>query len=292
MSSKQKKYVNIITFFVLGLFAVSYFSSHHNIFSEFTKIPILLVLAILLLNIVQLLIISRVFISVINLNKIKLSFKTSLILNSNSLVLNFFIPGQAGPVYRGYYLKEKHNLKPSDYTISTIVYYAVYAVVAVCLLTFGIFPYLLAGILSLAIIAASYLITLKYLHNLTGKRLSVTPKVLSGLILNTIWQLILAVAIYYLELHFVKHGVKFKEVLSYTAIASLSLFVSLTPAGIGIREAFLIFSEKITNLNTNQVVLASLVDRSIYIIYLGIIGIFYIYQKFGNKMLFAKENTK
>lgn len=292
MNTKQKKYLNIATLLILAIFAVFYFTNHTNLFSEFSKIPIYIFIVILLLNLLQLIAISRVFISVLHLNKIKLTFKTSLILNSNSLVLNFFMPGQAGPVYRGYYLKEKHNLKVLDYTISTIVYYAVYGVVAVCLLMFGIFPVFPAVLATGIILISGYLLTLRYLYNVTGKRLFVSGKILINLISNTVFQLFLAVIIYFIEIHFIKHNVKIREVLSYTAVAALSLFVSLTPAGIGIREAFLIFSEKLTNLNTNQVVLASLVDRSIYIIYLCFIGLYYIYQKINNKMIISPDIAK
>ena len=235
MNAKQKKYLNIATLLILAIFAVFYLKNHTNLFSEFSKIPIYIFIVILLLNFLQLIAISRVFISVLHLNKIKLTFKTSLILNSNSLVLNFFMPGQAGPVYRGYYLKEKHNLKVLDYTISTIVYYAVYGAVAVCLLMFGIFPVLPAVLSTVLILISGYLLTLRYLHNITGKRLFVSGKILINLISNTVLQLFLAAIIYFIEIHFIKHGVKIREVLSYTAVAALSLFVSLTPAGIGIR---------------------------------------------------------
>ena len=62
--------------------------------------------------------------------------------------------------------------------------------------------------------------------------------------------------------------------MTYTGLASLTIFVSLTPGAIGIREAFLIITKKLIHISSSSIILANLIDRSIYIIFLGILGLF------------------
>lgn len=289
MTNKQKKFINLGTLAIVLAFAIFYFIKHPHIFSELYNLPIYLFIFVLILNFLSLLAITRIFITSLKLNKINLSSKISLMLNSNSLFLNFFIPGQAGPIYRGYYLKEKHNLKVMDYTLSTLVYYAVFAVISVDLLVVGFFKLKLGIPLSIVIALIFYILTIRYLNIFTKDRLFISHQILINLILMTTLQLVLNGLIYFFELHYISHGVSVYQILSYTGIASLALFVSLTPAGIGIREAFLIFSQQITGINTNQVVLASVVDRSVYIVFLGFIGLALLYQKYkGSEKILIK----
>jgi uncharacterized membrane protein YbhN (UPF0104 family) len=76
-----------------------------------------------------------------------------------------------------------------------------------------------------------------------------------------------------IEIHSVKHGVRFSQVVTYAGTANLALFVSLTPGAIGIRESFLILSEKLNHLSSSTIVLANVVDRSVYIAFLLILGV-------------------
>ena len=226
--------------------------------------------------------ITRLFVTSLKLNKVKLSTKVSLMLNSNSLFLNFFIPGQAGPIYRGYYLKEKHNLKVSDYTLSTLAYYAVFAVIAVNFILIGFFKFKIGVPLAILTTLVFYFLTIKYLKSFTKGRLYINHRILIDLLWVTFLQIIVSGLIYFIELHYITNSIGIYQILSYTGIACMSLFVSLTPAGIGIREAFLIFSQQITGINTNQVVLASVVDRSVYLVFLGFIGLLYLYWKYDS----------
>jgi len=282
MSIKQKQIINIGTLGLVTIFAVYYFIKHPHIFSELNKLPVYLFVFVLLLNFVLLLIISRLFITSLMLNKVKMPFKSSLILNSNSIFLNFFIPGQAGPIYRGYYLKEKHNLKVVDYTLSTLAYYAVFALISVNFILLGYFKLKIGIPLVILSSAIFYLITIRYLKIFTKNRLFVNHRILIDLLAVTFLQILISSVVYFLELHFISHNIGIYQTLTYTGIACLSLFVSLTPAGIGIREAFLIFSQQITGVNTNQVVLASVVDRSVFVVFLSLIGIYILYQKYTN----------
>jgi uncharacterized membrane protein YbhN (UPF0104 family) len=89
----------------------------------------------------------------------------------------------------------------------------------------------------------------------------------------TLGQLVIQAIIYFIELHSVKSGVHISQVITYTGTANLALFAALTPGAIGIREGFLILTERLNHVTSSTIVLANVVDRSVYIIFLLILGI-------------------
>jgi uncharacterized membrane protein YbhN (UPF0104 family) len=84
-------------------------------------------------------------------------------------------------------------------------------------------------------------------------------------------QLATQVAIYAVELHNVGAHASFGQVLSYTGVANFALFAALTPGAIGIREAFLLFSEKLHHISSEAIVAANVVDRGVYLVFLGVL---------------------
>ena len=61
--------------------------------------------------------------------------------------------------------------------------------------------------------------------------------------------------------------------MSYTGAANFALFVSLTPGAIGIRESFLFFSQRLNHITNAAIVGANVLDRTVYVIFLGLIFI-------------------
>jgi uncharacterized membrane protein YbhN (UPF0104 family) len=88
--------------------------------------------------------------------------------------------------------------------------------------------------------------------------------------LLTAVQIIFLVLTYSVELHAVSPHAHYSlwQAISYTGSANLSLFVSLTPGAIGIREAFLIFAQSLHNISLSSIIAAGVVDRAVYIIFL------------------------
>jgi uncharacterized membrane protein YbhN (UPF0104 family) len=74
--------------------------------------------------------------------------------------------------------------------------------------------------------------------------------------------------IYAIELNQVHPGYSLFQQLAYTATANLALFVSLTPGAIGFRESFLYFTEHLHGIDTNSILLASVIDRAINVLFL------------------------
>jgi uncharacterized membrane protein YbhN (UPF0104 family) len=59
--------------------------------------------------------------------------------------------------------------------------------------------------------------------------------------------------------------------MSYAGAANFSLYVSITPDGVGIREAFLVFSQHIHHVSTKDIVSANVIDRAVYVVFLGLL---------------------
>jgi uncharacterized membrane protein YbhN (UPF0104 family) len=77
--------------------------------------------------------------------------------------------------------------------------------------------------------------------------------------------------------------------ITYTGAANFSLFVALTPGAIGIRESFLLFTKRLNHLSNANILTASIIDRSIFLIFLGVLFIVGIILHSKNKLL-VKEN--
>jgi uncharacterized membrane protein YbhN (UPF0104 family) len=194
-----------------------------------------------------------------------LSPKSGLLLTMYSSVINFFGPLQSGPGIRAVYLKTKIGLRIRDYTYAMLFYYFSFAALNASLLFVNTIPWLSAiGIaLMIALIIAG------------TKKLGFGPlkKYVFIIFLLTLLQVLCMVVIYTIELNAVDPSAHYTllQTISYTSSANLSLFVSLTPGGIGIREAFLIFSQSLHHIPLSTIVAAGILDRAFYIIFLVIL---------------------
>lgn len=102
-------------------------------------------------------------------------------------------------------------------------------------------------------------------------------------------QCIITTVIYTLEIWSFNSNVSLLQTLGYTAIANLALFVALTPGAIGIRESFLFFSQTLHGIDAQTIITASIIDRSVYFLFLAFIFVLCIAlnakQKLGVKKL-------
>lgn len=268
-------------------FAVYFLSTHKNLISELSKIPLSLIFIIFLLYFVMLLVLIGVFKYTALIAGAKVKPKDNLELNMISLFMNFFIPGQSGPIYRGYYLLKNYKVKIKTYITSTIIYFSIYALVACLLILLGV-SNLYLDFLFVLILIIALILSKKYLFKkINFKSLKLSFINLISLCLVTLLQFMIQGLIYYLEIRSVDPHIAVRDVLVYTGTAGLALFVALTPGAIGIREAFLIFSEKLNHLSSLTIIASSLIDRSVYILFLLTIGlliaIFHINKKYSVK---------
>lgn len=208
--------------------------------------------------------------------KMTLPFAENLLLNAYSTLVNFFVPGQGGLALRGVYLKKKHNLRLRNYVLSVMVYYACYALVSAFLLLVTSRPWW-QTIVGVIIVGLGSLLGLRwYARRSTDKldKLEISSLTISYMLGATIIQAIIQITIYMVELHTVNPHIKLSQAITYTGAANFALFVALTPGAIGIRESFLLFSERLHHVSTANVVAASLIDRAVFLVFLGLLFIF------------------
>lgn len=198
----------------------------------------------------------------------------NLLLNAYSSLANFFGPGQSGPAFRGIYLKKRHSFPLKNYIFTTLLYYGFYAVISAFLLCVGSRPWWQTVLLMVAATICSVAIVRWYAKRSALKdQPGINPRNLAWMFGAVALQMAAQVGIFYVELHKVSPGVSFSQVLTYTGAANFALFVSVTPGAIGIREAFLVFSQQLHHISNSAIVAANIIDRAAYLIVLGIMFI-------------------
>lgn len=206
----------------------------------------------------------------------------NVLLNAYSTLVNFFGPGQSGPAVRGLYLKKRHGLPLKKYIFATLLYYGFYAVISAFFLFVGSQAWWKTVLLMTLAGGGSFIIIRLY-----AKRSKINGQ--SGLNLaNLAWlfvatavQLTMQAIIFYIELRDIDSTISTAQALTYTGAANFALFVSLTPGAIGFREAFLIFSQSIHHISNTVIVAANVIDRAVYLVFLGVlfVGVISLHAK-------------
>ena len=219
-----------------------------------------------------------------------LSKQENLLFNAYSSLINFFGPGQSGPAFRAIYLKKRHNLSLKRYALTGLIYYGFFAVVSVGMAFAGSRPWWQTTLVMFVTMAVSIWFIRRY-RNKLGNATKVNMR-LAGLIgLMTAAQIIMQVFIFAIELRSISGGISWGQVISYTGVANLALFASITPGGIGIREAFLLFSEQLHHIGSATVVAASVVDRGVYLLFLGVLFVLVITMHAKDKLQVTKGDA-
>jgi len=185
-----------------------------------------------------------------------------------------------------------------DYIFASLMYYACYAVISVFMLLVISRPWW-QTVLGLVLVAGiSYFVMRTYAKRNQDQPGSVDVgfRVVSWLFFVTVIQAIDQVAIYAVELHTVNPHITLGQAITYTGAANFALFVALTPGAIGIRESFLLFSERLHHVSTSNIVAANLIDRAVFLIFLAMLFLltisFHARSKLGVKKLYESQDAK
>ncbi|MEO7904786.1 MAG: lysylphosphatidylglycerol synthase domain-containing protein, partial [Candidatus Saccharimonadales bacterium] len=197
----------------------------------------------------------------------------NIILTGYSSIVNFFGPLQSGPGFRAIYLKKKYGVKLRAFFVTTLIFYGFFGIINAAIIaissanTFGSTPFYITAIVSL--------ITLGVAAIYAATRIKRIQAILVSVKLNdkNFWLIglgaamvsLITAAIYFIEIQHINADISVTQVIVYTAAANLSLFVSLTPGAIGIRESFLVLSQQLHGIDTSTIVGASVIDRAFYV---------------------------
>lgn len=211
---------------------------------------------------------------------------------------NFFAASGAGLGFRAVYLKKKHKLAYGDY-LSTLYgnYLLLFMICAIAgLLALGTADkprgVQFGGVLVffVGLLAASLLMTFVCLPRrwLRAKRLQRIAKlldamtagwqriirqpallaVLSGLI---ILQLALTMGIAWLETAALGIYLSLPGLVLFAVLGSLSIFINITPANLGVKEAIFLATGSIIGLTPQQILAIALLDRAMLFLTLGVL---------------------
>lgn len=189
-----------------------------------------------------------------------LPIKNTLYLSVYSSVINFFGPLQSGPAVRAAYLKTKIGLRIRDYTYTMLFYYFAFAAINASLLFLTTVPLLTV----MGIIIGVLLI----IFGTRRFKFADRSRYVLAIYIVAVIQVILTAIIYLVELNATGTHAGIGQSFVYAGSANLSLFVSLTPGAIGIREAFLLFTQSLHGISPAAIVSSGILDRAFYVVFL------------------------
>ncbi len=253
----------LVTFGLFGRFL----ATHPEYVDNLLATPLWVVASIVAVNLIGVGVLAVLYMYTLNLTGHTMERKENFLLTIYSTIANFFGPLQSGPGVRAAYLKTRHKVSLKSYTLATLIYYGFFAIISAAMLGVGTLPWWQTLLGMLAVGAGSYAL-ITFLHKKyakAAKSLTLSRHLLVGLFLLTLAQLLLIALRYFIELRSIDPSVSVGQALSYTGAANFSLFVSITPDGIGIKEAFLLAAQGIHGIESSTIVAASILDRATYI---------------------------
>ncbi|HVX48161.1 MAG TPA: lysylphosphatidylglycerol synthase transmembrane domain-containing protein [Candidatus Saccharimonadales bacterium] len=220
-----------------------------------------------------------------------ISMKESFYVSLISAVGNFFAPAGAGLGFRAVYLKKQHDLSYGKYvSILSGNYILVFLVNSLAAL---LALYMLRGrdnaryatlvIIFGAIFIVSLVMTFiktphikveriksRRMRSIVGSFSTVMQgwnhiishrKLLARLIILTFVGLLINIVNNFLIIHTLNLHITFAPLLLLSVLGSLSLFINITPANLGVKEAIYLFSSSVIGFSTPQILSIALVDR-------------------------------
>ncbi len=269
---KLRVFLSVIILLLTLVVFARYIQVHPEIITGLrnTRLIYVLLVMILYLGIIGSL-------SIVNTISVRLCGKTiskreSFNLTSTSSIANFFGPLQSGVGIRALYFKAKLAIPIKQYGLVSLYYYGLYAFFSGVFLLFGSAQFRVPLLLALVVGAC---LTAFYIHtkraSTEGQKSHISVELLLKLTATVLLQLSLITSIYYVELLALGKHVSFGQIVSYSGAANFSLFVAITPGAIGIREAFLVFSQNLHHISRDTVISANILDRGIYVVFLIIL---------------------
>lgn len=280
----RKQIVAVLIIFAIFFFLIYYLITHPAVIVSLLHTNPLVLVLLFFLYIAVIATQFGIIHATVRLCHKELPAKNGALLTVYSVLANFFGPLQSGPGVRAVYLKKKVGLRVRDYTVATFLYYFIYAAINCSALFSGSLP-----IIAVVGIATSTLVLF-----FVTRKMHLEPVAIFIVIifLITFVQILLMMTIYFVEMNAVdpSAGYSFSQAILYGASANLSMFVSITPAGVGIREGFILFAQSLHHIPLTTIISAGVLDRAFYITFLGLLfvlsGIFHL-----KDMLLQKKSS-
>ncbi|MBL8121878.1 flippase-like domain-containing protein [Candidatus Saccharibacteria bacterium] len=268
-----KPLLSVFIITVTGWLFVRYLHAHPDYVMRLRQTHIGWIIAILLADFAAITTLALLYQVLVRMTGKRLPPTENWLLTIYSSIANFFGPFQSGPGVRAAYLKSKYHVSLRAYFFVTLFSYAVYTVLSAFCLLVGTRPWWQTTLACLLAAGVSALVIRRVGHKRSGKlsEVHITRRLVVALTALTALQITFICLRYYLALRAGGAQLSLGQAVSYTGAANFALFVSITPDGIGIREAFLLFAQHIHLVSTDAIVTANIIDRATFVVFLGLL---------------------
>ncbi|HET7320229.1 MAG TPA: lysylphosphatidylglycerol synthase domain-containing protein [Candidatus Saccharimonadales bacterium] len=269
-----KQFAAIAILLATVILFTRFFMQHPAYWQQLRQVSPWTILWVILLNVLMLAALVGICTATVSLSGRHIGLRDNFLLTSYSSIINFFGPLQSGPSVRGIYLKARYGVRLRDYTLATLLYLGLFAAFSAFFLLVGTRPWW-QTLIALCLVAGFS----KFVYQQFKKRdkqaneshFALRAEPLALLALLAFGQVLITIAWYFIELRAVNQHVSLHQAMSYAGAANFALFVSITPDAIGIREAFLAFTQHIHHVSTANIISANLIDRAAYVIFLAML---------------------
>lgn len=284
MSIRNNKYLRVgLLLLALGAFVYYFLHNQH----EFSRIADLTLWRIALIIIGQSLVIfSNILILIIfgRFIEQRVPFIESARITAYSSLINFFGFLQGGVGLRGLYLRNSFGMPLRRYVVLTTTQYMILFSIAGTLLVIGIglstglwqafllLLVILAGLLGSAVLYRMRIpFVVKQVDRLGKLSVVFRARPLASLVFVIVLQLCGSLLANGVELSAIGADVSFGSLLIYSGISQFAIVIALTPGAIGIREGLLLIVQGQMHLSSQDIVIASTIDRIVYFITLALV---------------------
>lgn len=307
--TKSKNSKTIITILVFLLFAI-YITRNLESFKQVEVVYPLLFLPLLILSISLLITNGLLLEKLLSPFKIKLSVKEWLGLSVITTAGNLLTPFQGGMIARALYLKSKHNFSYTNFLsalsgIYIIVFWVNSFVALLSMLLikqfYSTFSWLIFITFLIIFSALSFIIVFspKIKRAFKWEILNKVVRVINGwLVIKNNKRTVLFVALIsslnvllmsassFLEFKTLGVEISFLKALFVSIVSTLSLFISITPGSLGIKEAFMAFTSNVVGISPANAIIVSALDRLISLLPLVVLAPVF------SKILFGEFNFR
>ena len=284
IQKKKNILINIVSL-ILFLFLVLYVLKNLDIFEVVENINILDFLLVSLATIFIVMINAILNHSLLKRINDQIRFIDSVLLQFTNNLLNKVTP-HTGIIFRGYYLKSVYALDLSNFLatiadlyvisfgvnsiIGLISSYIIYEQTGIYNIVILIFLLLIISFSAILIVLSPHLkkrdgFILKNIGKVIDgwNKIKTDPKKVIVFSFTSILITSLSVLQQYFIFESIAANIDISGLFYLSSLSSLALLISITPSGIGIREAIYAFSSGIVNIDIEKLLLASLLARVI-----------------------------
>ena len=295
MKPHHKKILSVGILLVLIVLLVHYVLKNAGEFSQLKVVsPKLLVilLALMVLNYLFIGLGTRILLKPLG---VKLGVGEAFALSLVTGFYNLITPFHGGMAIRALYLKKKHRFSYTNFISAlSASYVLVFFVISILGIITSLLIYLTEKVFSwiVFLVFLGFFLSLLFLmvfspqgrkrrNSWINKIIEVVHgwhliknnrKAVSGIIVLSLVQTFVAAFMLYLQFKVFGLEIEFVKCLFLTAITTIGIVVSVTPAGLGINEAIVVFSAATIGISATQSLSVALLGRALSLVVLLILG--------------------